>query len=107
MHGNQIEWTGTVAGNPMEHPWTLGPGAALAPGVNMISFFTDASAHGANQNPGTGNVFIDNLVITNNDLPPPTVTVPEPGAGVLLLTTCALLGGSRRRAGRVRLLGAP
>ena len=42
----------------------------FAPGINVLSFFTDASATSTGTASGTGNVYIDNLVITNNDLEP-------------------------------------
>jgi hypothetical protein len=38
------------------------------PGINVISFLTDASANGLQD--VTHNVFIDNLRVINNDLPP-------------------------------------
>jgi hypothetical protein len=47
----------------MSHPWV--PGAS---GVNILSFLTDASAFSTGA--GAGNVYLDNLVVTNNDLPP-------------------------------------
>jgi hypothetical protein len=40
-----------------------------APGINEISFFTDASARGAGAT-AHSNVYIDNLLIIDNDLPP-------------------------------------
>ena len=46
----------------MSHPWAPG-----APGVNMLSFLTDASAFFSG---GAGNVYLDNLIIINSDLPP-------------------------------------
>ena len=39
-----------------------------APGINVISFLTDASAHGLSQK--SQNVYIDNLRVINNDLTP-------------------------------------
>ncbi|MDA0659082.1 MAG: hypothetical protein O2931_17285 [Planctomycetota bacterium] len=46
----------------------------FAPGVNIFGFWTDASAQntgpGAGTNLHTGNVYIDNLKVTNNDLAP-------------------------------------
>ena len=47
----------------MSHPWV--PSAS---GVNILSFLTDASAFTTGA--GAGNVYLDNLVVTNNDLPP-------------------------------------
>jgi hypothetical protein len=47
----------------MSHPWVPD-----APGVNILSFLSDASAF--SQGAGAGNVYFDNLVIINNDLPP-------------------------------------
>jgi hypothetical protein len=38
------------------------------PGINVISFLTDASANGLSDS--SQNVFIDNLRVINNDLPP-------------------------------------
>lgn|GEM_PF-6865792 len=63
-----IEW---LQDSEMEHSWVFDGGAgAFAPGVNILSFLTDASAHSQDPDPGTGNVFIDNLVIINDDLSP-------------------------------------
>jgi len=64
---NLITWLQDGAN---EHFWVFQPGPALAPGINTLSFFTDASAHNSNPNPGTGNVYIDNLLIINYDLSP-------------------------------------
>ncbi|MEO2049440.1 MAG: hypothetical protein ABGX16_23020 [Pirellulales bacterium] len=104
VNGTQIEWTGTAFGDPMEHPWVLAPGPALAPGINVISFFTDASAFNADQDPGIGNVYIDNLVITNDDLPPlssaTSVSVPEPSSCVIALSMVVLCLSRRRRITR-------
>ncbi len=44
------------------HPWVLG-----APGVNVVSFLTDASAFFSG---GAANVYMDNLVVINDDLSP-------------------------------------
>lgn len=46
----------------MSHPWAPG-----APGINVVSFLTDASAFISG---GAGNVYLDNLVVINNDLAP-------------------------------------
>ena len=40
----QIEWMALVTPDAAEPPWVLQPGPALAPGINILSFFTDASA---------------------------------------------------------------
>jgi len=54
-----------------EHPWVFNSGAGdFVPGINIISFLTDASGNSVDQDPGTGNVYIDNLLIINNDLSP-------------------------------------
>ena len=92
LNDNQIEWTGTAVGDSMEHPWVFGPGLTLQPGINVLTFITDASAFGSNSTPGTGNVYIDNLVITNNDLPPlsGSAAVPEP-TSIALLSALVLL----------------
>lgn len=47
----------------MSHPWVPD-----APGVNVLSFLSDASAF--TQGAGASNVFLDNLMVINNDLPP-------------------------------------
>jgi hypothetical protein len=47
----------------MSHPWVPD-----APGVNVISFLSDASAFSTGA--GASNVYLDNLVVINNDLPP-------------------------------------
>jgi hypothetical protein len=47
----------------MSHPWVPD-----APGVNVLSFLSDASAF--TQGAGASNVYLDNLVVINNDLPP-------------------------------------
>jgi len=47
----------------MSHPWVPD-----APGVNVLSFLSDASAF--NQGAGASNVYLDNIVVINNDLPP-------------------------------------
>ena len=47
----------------MSHPWVPD-----APGVNVISFLSDASAF--SQGAGASNVYLDNIVVINNDLPP-------------------------------------
>lgn len=64
-----IEWTNN-AGSPemIDHPWLLQPDFfSRAPGVNMLSFFTATSSTSL----GTvGNVYIDNIMVTNNDLSP-------------------------------------
>lgn len=46
----------------MEHSWAPG-----APGVNVVSFLTDASAFFSG---GATNVYMDNLVVINDDLSP-------------------------------------
>jgi hypothetical protein len=46
----------------MEHPWAPG-----SPGVNVVSFLTDASAFFSG---GATNVYMDNLVVINDDLSP-------------------------------------
>ena len=54
-----IVWPST---GEMVHPWVPG-----APGINMMGLFSDASAFFSG---GANNVYIDNLRVTNNDLPP-------------------------------------
>jgi len=44
------------------HPWVPG-----APGINVLSFLTDASSFFGG---GASNVYLDNLVVVNNDLSP-------------------------------------
>jgi hypothetical protein len=46
----------------MSHPWAPG-----APGINVLSFLSDASAFSSG---GASNVYLDNLLVINNDLPP-------------------------------------
>lgn len=103
LNDTQIEWMGTVFGPPDEHPWVFQPGPALAPGINTITLITDASAFNTNMNPGTGNVYIDNFVITNNDLPPlisaNASIVPEPSGFFIvcsLATFCVVYYRNRR-----------
>ncbi len=47
----------------MSHPWVPD-----APGVNVLSFLSDASAF--TQGAGASNVYLDNIVVINYDLPP-------------------------------------
>jgi hypothetical protein len=58
LNGTPITW---MQDGAMSHPWVPG-----APGVNTLSFLTDASSFFAG---GAGNVYLDNLVVINNDLP--------------------------------------
>jgi hypothetical protein len=44
------------------HPWVSG-----APGINVLSFLSDASAFFSG---GASNVYLDNVVVINDDLPP-------------------------------------
>lgn len=59
LNGTPITW---LQDGATSHPWVGG-----APGVNVVSFLTDASAFFSG---GASNVYLDNLVITNNDLAP-------------------------------------
>ena len=59
MDDTVIVWPST---GEMTHPWVPG-----APGINMMGLFSDASAYFSG---GANNVYIDNLRVINNDLPP-------------------------------------
>lgn len=59
VNGTPIRW---LQDQETSHPWVPG-----APGINVISFLTDASAYFSG---GASNVYLDNLVVINNDLPP-------------------------------------
>jgi hypothetical protein len=60
VDGTPVTW---LQDGEMSHPW--GPGA---PGVNVLSFLSDTSS--ILTGGGAGNVYLDNLVVINNDLPP-------------------------------------
>ena len=59
VNGTPITW---LQDGEMSHPWVPG-----APGINVLSFLTDASAFFAG---GASNVYLDNLKVINNDLSP-------------------------------------
>ena len=59
LNDTPITW---LQDGEMVHPWVPG-----APGINMLSFLTDASAFFSG---GASNVYLDNLIVVNNDLPP-------------------------------------
>ena len=59
LNNTPITW---LQDGEMSHPWVPG-----APGINTLSFLTDASGFFSG---GAGNVYLDNLVVINNDLPP-------------------------------------
>jgi hypothetical protein len=59
LNGTPITWFQDGASS---HPWVPG-----ANGINVLSFLTDASAFFAG---GASNVYLDNLRVINNDLPP-------------------------------------
>src|SRR5436190_10493395 len=59
LNNTPITW---LQDGAMSHPWVPG-----APGINTLSFLTDASGFFSG---GAGNVYLDNLVVINNDLSP-------------------------------------
>jgi hypothetical protein len=59
LNNTPITWS---QDGEMSHPWVPG-----APGINTLSFLTDASGFFSG---GAGNVYLDNLVVINNDLSP-------------------------------------
>ena len=64
VSGTPVQW---VQDSADTHPWSANLGTfQIAPGANILSFLTDASAGSM----GTGNVYLDNLVVVNNDLAP-------------------------------------
>ncbi len=53
--------------NWLQNGESSSPWVPDAPGINVLSFLTDASAFFSG---GASNVYLDNLVVINNDLPP-------------------------------------
>ena len=71
-----------------------------APGINEVTFITDASSRGTGAM-SAGNVYLDNLVIVDNDQAPDggISAVPEPSA-TLMAALAALSAWARRRGPR-------
>lgn len=73
-----------------------------APGINEVTFITDASARGADPpSLSAGNVYLDNLLIIDNDQPPVGVVaagsaVPEPATAFLFFLAASLAAASCR-----------
>jgi hypothetical protein len=86
-----------------------------APGINEISFMTDASARGIGSQ-ASGNVYFDNFRVVDFDQPPAATaavaSVPEPAscglaAGLLACGFALRRGGSRRTSFAMGRVAAP
>ena len=88
-----------------DQPWTMVFDFSTfmlvpAPGINEVTFITDASSRSAGSL-SAGNVYLDNLLIIDNDQAPDGAAVtslaaPEPASACLLLLAASLAATARR-----------